>query len=111
MLSNPNLCELSTHWERLCVCLCVSLCIHALLHVLVSLCRNVGRLRERKVFTHRERKGPPIVSQGSLGPDEFKEAVYEFPVQGKSDFTHKNPLEDMITGEKISQNAAIVRTA
>jgi hypothetical protein len=77
--------------------------------------RNVGRLGERKVFTHREtkrgRKGPPIVWKGSLGPDEFEEAVYEFPVQGKSDFTHENPLEDMITGEKIGRNAAMVSTA
>ena len=96
--------------------MCVSLCVYTHYYMFWFCCgRNVGRLRERKVFTLRERKGerkgPPNVWQGSLGPDEFEEAVYEFPMQGKSDFTHENPLEDMVTGEKIGQNAATVRTA
>lgn len=40
------------------------------------------------------RKGPPIVwdDVGSLGPDYFGEAVYEFPVQSKHDFTKDKPL-------------------
>jgi hypothetical protein len=32
-------------------------------------------------------KGTPIVWEGSLGPDEFDEPVYHFPVESKSDFT------------------------
>ena len=38
------------------------------------------------------RKGPPIVWEGSLGPDFFSEAVYEFPVESKSDFNKDSPL-------------------
>ena len=38
------------------------------------------------------RKGPPIVWEGSLGPDLFSEAVYEFPVESKSDFNKDSPL-------------------
>jgi hypothetical protein len=32
------------------------------------------------------------VWEGSLGPHFFEEAVYEFPVESKSDFIHENPL-------------------
>ena len=38
------------------------------------------------------RKGPPIVSEGSLGPDSFKEPIEEFPLERKSDFTCERPL-------------------
>ena len=38
------------------------------------------------------RKGPPIVWEGSLGPDFFFEVVYEFPVESKSDFSKDSPL-------------------
>ena len=38
------------------------------------------------------RKGPPIVWEGSLGPDFFSEAVYEFLVESKSDFSKDSPL-------------------
>jgi hypothetical protein len=38
------------------------------------------------------RKGPPIVWEGSVGPNFYLEAVFEFPVESKSDFTNKNPL-------------------
>jgi hypothetical protein len=37
-------------------------------------------------------KGTPIVWEGSLGPDEFDEPVYHFPVESKSDFTKECPL-------------------
>ena len=36
------------------------------------------------------RKGPPIVWKGSIGPDFFPEAVFEFPV--KRDFINDTPL-------------------
>ena len=39
-----------------------------------------------------ERKGPPIVWEGSVGSDSFSEAVYEFPVESKSDFSNEPPL-------------------
>ena len=32
------------------------------------------------------RKGPPIVWEGSLGPDSFQEPIEEFPLERKSDF-------------------------
>jgi hypothetical protein len=32
------------------------------------------------------------VWEGSVGPDSNSEAVFEFPVQSKSDFTNENPL-------------------
>ena len=38
------------------------------------------------------RKGPPIVWEGSLGPDSFEEAIEEFPLERKSDFTRERPL-------------------
>jgi hypothetical protein len=34
-----------------------------------------------------ETKGSPIVWDGSLGPDDFDELVYQFSVESKSDFT------------------------
>lgn len=37
-------------------------------------------------------KGHPFVWEGSIGPDFFAEAVYEFPVESKSDFTKDHPL-------------------
>ena len=37
------------------------------------------------------RKGPPIVWEGSFGPDFFSEVVYEFPVESKSDFSKDSP--------------------
>ena len=40
----------------------------------------------------RGRKGPPVVWEGSIGPEFFLEAVYEFPVESKSDFTKETPL-------------------
>ena len=39
-----------------------------------------------------DRKGPPIVWAGSIGPESFLEAVYEFPVESRSDFTKDSPL-------------------
>ena len=38
------------------------------------------------------RKGPPIVWDGPLGPESFPEAVYEFPVKSKSDFSDDSSL-------------------
>ena len=38
------------------------------------------------------RKGPPIVWEGSLGPDFFLEALYDFPVESKKDFSRDRPL-------------------
>ena len=40
------------------------------------------------------RKGPPIVWEDgpTVGPEFFGEAVYEFPVECKFDFTKDNPL-------------------
>ena len=38
------------------------------------------------------RKGAPIVWPGSIGPEDFSEAVYEFPVESRSDFTKDSPL-------------------
>ena len=38
------------------------------------------------------RKGPPIVWSGSISPEDFPEAVYEFLVESKSDFTKETPL-------------------
>jgi len=40
------------------------------------------------------RKGPPIVweDRPTVGPEFFGEAVYEFPVECKSDFTIDSPL-------------------
>ena len=37
-------------------------------------------------------KGSPFVWDGSLGPEYFGEAVFEFPVESKSDFTKDTPL-------------------
>ena len=38
------------------------------------------------------RKGPPILWDGPLGPESFPEAVYEFPIESKSDFSDDSPL-------------------
>jgi hypothetical protein len=38
------------------------------------------------------RKGPPIVWEGSVGPKSYLEAVYEFPVESKGEFTKEKPL-------------------
>ena len=40
------------------------------------------------------RKGPPIVWEDgpTVGPEFFGEAVYEFPVECKFDFTKNSPL-------------------
>ena len=38
------------------------------------------------------RKGPPIVWEGSVGPEIYPEPVFEFPVQSKSEFTTTKPL-------------------
>jgi len=38
------------------------------------------------------RKGPPILWDGPLGPESFPEAVYEFPVKSKSDFSDDSSL-------------------
>ena len=38
------------------------------------------------------RKGPPIVWPGSIGPEDFPEVVYEFPIESRSDFTKDSPL-------------------
>ena len=38
------------------------------------------------------RKGPPVVWEGSIGPGSFSKAVYEFPVESRSDFTKETPL-------------------
>ena len=37
-------------------------------------------------------KGPPILWDGSLGPDFFDEPLDEFPLESKSDFTNEAPL-------------------
>ena len=39
-----------------------------------------------------ERKGPPVVWDGSLGPDFFPELIFEFPAQNKREFTRETPL-------------------
>jgi hypothetical protein len=38
------------------------------------------------------RKGPPIVWEGSLGPDFFEEPIEQFPLESKTDFTRERPL-------------------
>ena len=38
------------------------------------------------------RKGPPIMWEGSLGPDSFEEPIDEFPLERKSDFTRERPF-------------------
>ena len=38
------------------------------------------------------RKGPPIVWDGPVGSEFFDEAVYEFPVECKYDFSNDSPL-------------------
>ena len=38
------------------------------------------------------RKRPPIVWPGSIGPEDFPEAVYDFPVESRSDFTKDSLL-------------------
>jgi hypothetical protein len=38
------------------------------------------------------RKGPPIVWEGSVGPEFYSEAVYEFSVESKCEFTKEKPL-------------------
>lgn len=38
------------------------------------------------------KKVPAIVWEGSLGPDEFDEAVQQLPEQSKYDFDTENPL-------------------
>ena len=38
------------------------------------------------------RQGPPIVWEGSVGPEIYLEPLYEFPVQSKSEFTTTKPL-------------------
>ena len=38
------------------------------------------------------KKGPPIVWDRPVGPEFFGEAVYEFPIECKSDFTKDSPL-------------------
>jgi hypothetical protein len=38
------------------------------------------------------RKGPPIVWEGSLGPDSFEEPIEQFSLESKSDFTRERPL-------------------
>jgi hypothetical protein len=37
-------------------------------------------------------KGTPIVWEGSLGPKDFDELVYHFPVETMRDFTKECPL-------------------
>ena len=39
-----------------------------------------------------ERKGPPIVWEGSIGPEYFSESLFEFPFKCKRDFTNEKPL-------------------
>ena len=38
------------------------------------------------------RKGPPIVWPSSISPEDFPEAVYEFPFESMSDFTKETHL-------------------
>jgi hypothetical protein len=38
------------------------------------------------------RKGPPIMWEGSVGPESYSEAVYEFSVESKGEFTKEKPL-------------------
>ena len=59
---------------------------------------------------HLEGKGPPVLSEGSLGPDFFGEALFEFPVQSKSDFTKDNPLRSY-DNRREAWPKCIVRTA
>jgi hypothetical protein len=47
-----------------------------------------GHLEGRK----RGTKGTLIVWEGSLGPEDFDEPVYHFPVETKRDFTKECPL-------------------
>jgi len=57
------------------------------------------------------RKGAPIVWEGSLGPDSFPEAVFEFPKQNKSEFTKETPLRGYDNRREEWPNARMVRTA
>ena len=43
-----------------------------------------------------DRKDPPIVWDGPVGPEFFGEAVYEFLVECKSDFTKDSPLRGYV---------------
>jgi hypothetical protein len=49
-----------------------------------------------KGFQHWERKGGKEGTShrvgGSVGPDFYPEAVFEFPVESRSEFTNENPL-------------------
>jgi hypothetical protein len=38
------------------------------------------------------RKGPPIVWERSVGLESYSEAMYEFPVESKGEFTKEKPL-------------------
>jgi hypothetical protein len=55
------------------------------------------------------RKGPPIVWEGSLGPDSFEEPIEQFSLESKSDFTRERPLRSYDNARKIGQNAATLR--
>jgi hypothetical protein len=44
------------------------------------------------------------VWEGSLGPNFFEKAVYEFPVKSNSDLPPRILSEDTIAGEKVGQN-------
>jgi hypothetical protein len=50
------------------------------------------------------------VWEGSFGFDSSQEAMYEFSVEIKSDFTNETPFRSY-DAKKISQNACMVRTA
>jgi hypothetical protein len=39
-----------------------------------------------------EKKGAPIVWEGSLGLEDFDEPIYHFLIEGKRDFTKERPL-------------------
>jgi hypothetical protein len=49
--------------------------------------KGVGRRRGKG-----EKKGDPIVWEGSLGPDFYDEPLFEFPLESKSDFNRECPL-------------------
>jgi hypothetical protein len=40
------------------------------------------------------RKGPPIVWEGSVCPESYSEAMHEFPVERKGEFTKEKPLRE-----------------
>jgi hypothetical protein len=57
-------------------------------------------------------KGTPFLWEGSLGPEDFKEALYDrFTLKSKYDFTKEAPLRGYDDRKKSGQNTCMVRIA